>query len=400
MPADTLGLRQQPFGNSVLPGTLIGIRPQQDGLRFLRQVFDDDRAAAWVHGPKDAGKTSLARRLLQDTRHRMAVALVDGEGLYASQLLSTILEQYGYDVSLGSSDELLNMLGVFLVQQTRSHTPPLLILDNVHRMYPGALNALCRIASLRVRDRYAVRLVLLSEGDCEHIIGSPSMTPVADRLCGHVELRAMTCRESTDYLYEKLKRAGAARPDDIFPTDVCDELHAAAHGLPGVLDRIAAAVIDQSNALPVRLDRVEHPELVSISNEAPRFIVTKSGRTLQDVQLVAGRVLIGRSALADIIVDDQFVSKQHALLVWNDDAVVLIDLNSSNGTYVNSQRIKTRVLRDNDVISLGDHRIKMLFARAGMRTDLADVELADTATMRNIAQATNTIRKLPLRAVK
>ena len=117
---------------------------------------------------------------------------------------------------------------------------------------------------------------------------------------------------------------------------------------------------------------------------------------------MANRVLIGRSDLSDILVDDRFVSKQHALLIWNDDAVVLIDLNSSNGTFVNSRRIKSRVLRHNDVISLGDHRIKMDFARAGVRTDFDDADLADTATMRNIADVrkSRSVRHLPLKAVR
>jgi pSer/pThr/pTyr-binding forkhead associated (FHA) protein len=123
---------------------------------------------------------------------------------------------------------------------------------------------------------------------------------------------------------------------------------------------------------------------------------------VQDVQLVANRVLIGRSALCDIHIDDQFVSKQHALLVWNDESVVMIDLNSSNGTFVNSRRIKSRVLRHSDVISLGDHRIKMDFAKAGSRTDFDDAELADTARMKNIADArrARSVRQLPLKAVR
>ena len=174
MPAECFGLRTQPFDSAVHPGTLISNRPQQDGLRYLRQVLDDDRGAAWVHGATDSGKSSLAVSLLRETQHEMAVALVDGDGLYASQLLSTILDQYGYDVALSSTDELLNMLTVFLVQQTRARTAPLLILDNVNRMYPGALNALCKLAAIRVWDRYALRLGLLSEGECKLIVNSPS----------------------------------------------------------------------------------------------------------------------------------------------------------------------------------------------------------------------------------
>lgn len=402
MPAESFGLRHQPFNSPVSSATLLRTRPQQDGLAFLRRMLADERGIAHVHGPAACGKTSLAVSLLQETQHEMAVALIDGKGLYASQLLSSVLEQFGYDVSLNSTDELLNMLTVFLVQQTRSRRSPLLIIDNMHRMYPGALNALCKLAGIRVRDRFALRMVLLSEGDCQHILGSPSMQPVADRLFGDVELGALSRKESALYLFEKLRRAGAGQPDDIFPTDICDALHDAASGLPGRLDSIAAAVIEQSDGLPIRLDRVEHPDLPVASDETPRLIVTNSGKIVQDVQLVATRVLLGRSQLSDILIDDQFVSKQHALLIWNDESVVLIDLNSSNGTYVNSRRIKSRVLRHNDVISLGDHRIKMDFARAGSRTDFDDAELADTAKMKNIADArrARSVRQLPLKVVR
>jgi len=402
MPAESFGLRQQPFNSPTSNTTLLNTRSLQDGMNFLRDMLVDERGVAHVHGPAACGKTSLARRLLRDSQHDMAVALVDGKGLYASQMLSAILEQFGYDVVLNSTDELLNMLTVFLVQQTRSRRAPLLIVDNLHRMYPGALNALCKLAEIRVRDRYALQLVLLSEGDCRNILESPSMKPVADRLFGDIEMSPFSRKDSALYLYEKLRRAGAVRPDDIFPTDICDALHDAAGGLPGKLDNIAAAIIEQSHGLPIRLDRVEHPDLPVASKDAPRFIVTRSGSTLLDVQLVASRVLIGRSDLSDILVDDRFVSKQHALLIWNDDAVVLIDLNSSNGTYVNSRPVKSRVLRHNDVISLGDHRIKMDFARAGTRTDFDDADLADTAKMKNIADVrkARSVRHLPLKAVR
>lgn len=50
-----------------------------------------------------------------------------------------------------------------------------------------------------------------------------------------------------------------------------------------------------------------------------------------------------------------YVSQYHILLVRRDDSTILIDLNSTNGTYVNSERAKGRVLNDNDVITVDDH---------------------------------------------
>ncbi len=399
MPVENFGLQRQPFSDSSRPEVLVNTRALQEALRFLRQIFEDERGAAWVHGPAQSGKTMLARCFLQQTQRDMAVALVDGEGLYASQLLTRILDQFGYDISLSSTEELLQMLTVFLVQQTRSRKPPLLIVDNVNRMYPGAVNALCKLAAIRTGSQFALRLVMLSEGDCQHIIASQTMTPLAERLVGSKPLDAFTRKETALYLYAKLRAAGAKQPDDIFPTDLCDALHDASGGLPGKLDSLAAAVLEQSDGVPVRLDRIDHPELEVSRQDIPRFVVTRAGATLLDVELIAPRILVGRSEICDILVDDRFVSKQHALIAWNDESVILVDLNSSNGTFVNSRRVKTRILRHDDIISLGDHRIKMIFPAAGSRTDFDDLDVADTATMQNIASARRkrSLRQLPVR---
>ena len=134
MPAESFGLRHQPFNSPVSNTTVLKTRPHQDAMAFLRRMLADERGVGHIHGPAACGKTSLAVSLLQETRQQMAVAMIDGKGLYASQLLSSILEQFGYEVALNSTDELLNMLTVFLVQQTRSRRPPLVIIDNMHRM--------------------------------------------------------------------------------------------------------------------------------------------------------------------------------------------------------------------------------------------------------------------------
>lgn len=386
MPLDDFGLRERPFNEHGEPLTFVNSRTQQDAFRFLENALADERGVAHIYGPELAGKTTLVRRFGKEHQNRMSVAYVNGEGLYASQLLGKVLELYGYDVALTSTDELLNMLQVFVVQQTRTMQPPLLVVDNMHRMFPGALSALCKLAEMTARNRYALRIVLVSQGDCRRILNSPSMAPVANRLIGSFELLPLSAADATRYLYAKLKAAGATQPDDIFSVTICDRLFELAGGLPGRLDKVAANYIDSGES----------------GDEAPRFIVTIDGRTLMDVNMVATRVLIGRSDFSDILLTDRFISAQHALIMWEDDAVILVDLNSSNGTFVNSRRIKTQVLRDSDVIQLGDHRIKMIYPRAGVRTDFDDADLADTAKMKNIADArrVKALRAVSLRAVR
>lgn len=66
------------------------------------------------------------------------------------------------------------------------------------------------------------------------------------------------------------------------------------------------------------------------------------------------KVTIGRGAEVDITVDDPLASRCHAELERVRDQVILKDLNSTNGTYVNDERITAHILADGDVARVGN----------------------------------------------
>jgi ABC-type multidrug transport system ATPase subunit/pSer/pThr/pTyr-binding forkhead associated (FHA) protein/ABC-type multidrug transport system permease subunit len=65
---------------------------------------------------------------------------------------------------------------------------------------------------------------------------------------------------------------------------------------------------------------------------------------------------IGRAADCDLLLDSPLVSRHHARLERSGATHVLIDLGSTNGTYVNSQRIDRAELRAGDVVQIGPYR--------------------------------------------
>ncbi len=378
MQVDGTGLREQ--------RTFVRYKSQQEALRFLGSILTDERGVALLHGPKSSGKSALAVQFVRDVQSNVAIAVVDGARMKTVDLLPRILEQFGYHVALDSIDEMLNMLTVFLVQQTRTNQAPILVLENIHDMFPSALAALCKLASLTVDRRFVLRLVLVSDRDIGRIIRSPSMTPIAKRMIGNFELGPMTSTEALRYLYAKLRSGGVERPDDIFSVDVCEKLHALSGGWPGDLDAMALSIMEQADEYPIRLDDIVDPD-APVVDDTPKMIITLTGESPREVRLTEKRALIGRSDLSDIVVLDQFVSSQHALLLRDRNAVVLIDLKSRNGTFVNSRRVHSKVLLHNDIISLGDCRMKMVYAAGHSSIEIDDPDLADTAKMKNIADA-------------
>jgi FOG: FHA domain len=66
---------------------------------------------------------------------------------------------------------------------------------------------------------------------------------------------------------------------------------------------------------------------------------------------------IGRKQDNDIVIDNQAVSGHHALIKTEGDALLLEDLSSLNGTYLNSQKVSKAELFNGDIILIGVHTL-------------------------------------------
>ena len=75
-------------------------------------------------------------------------------------------------------------------------------------------------------------------------------------------------------------------------------------------------------------------------------------------------ILIGRSEEANIrIAYDQYCSRRHAKVYWDNGKCYVQDLESTNGTYVNGAKITgTLELNNNDIISLGDTELLVIIS--------------------------------------
>jgi len=88
----------------------------------------------------------------------------------------------------------------------------------------------------------------------------------------------------------------------------------------------------------------------------PKLVVFSS--TPIEYELSEGSTSLGRSNANDIALDDKSVSKRHALITYqisktDEIKVQIADLHSTNGTFVNGERITYRTLEDSDQLSIG-----------------------------------------------
>ena len=102
-----------------------------------------------------------------------------------------------------------------------------------------------------------------------------------------------------------------------------------------------------AEALAAQIEASAHLLLILVENAAPRH-----------VPLHLLPLTIGRSAPADVVLEGPTVSRRHCKLEQQDGHIVLTDLGSTNGTFVNSQRISAPVALDDGArINIGSHTL-------------------------------------------
>jgi predicted component of type VI protein secretion system len=92
----------------------------------------------------------------------------------------------------------------------------------------------------------------------------------------------------------------------------------------------------------------------------PRLLIHLSGQSTRIYELIGDRpISIGRAKSSTLLLDDQSVSRLHAIVRVNPDGTwQIIDRDSSNGVKVNGNAVKEATLRPDDEITLGEYKLR------------------------------------------
>jgi pSer/pThr/pTyr-binding forkhead associated (FHA) protein len=99
----------------------------------------------------------------------------------------------------------------------------------------------------------------------------------------------------------------------------------------------------------------------------PTLMLVRTQGETGIVQLLGRRTTIGRTPDNDIRIDAEFISRHHAVVLLYGTKTVIEDLNSTNGTYVNSERVNRRTLKEGDIVTLGKSEFRFVIRPAPER---------------------------------
>jgi general secretion pathway protein A len=408
---DVFKLKELPFRLSPDPQFLYLSKQHARAKAYMESTIWFTDGFVVITGEIGAGKTTLIESFLKEIQADVVVAQINQTQVSAVDFLQAVLVQFGFSPFKMKKAELIATLNNFLIEQHGAGRKVLLIVDEAQNLSLRVLEEIRLLSGVETTKEKVLRIILAGQPELNEKLEAPELIQLAQRIRLRFHLMTLTPAELRAYIQHRLEVAGAA-DRQVFAEDTFAEIFRYTGGVPRLVNTLCdtsmmsafasnrdvvtvgdvASAIDElqwveysvrQQMQAARLMADGHTHLTSLhaganpsstatgvlSSPPPtpiadsaaqamgRLLVATDGRTVQEIALKVGRIIVGRTTDNDVQIDSRFVSRHHCQVITTPQACVIEDLNSTNGIYVKSKRVRRHYLNDGDVVLIGKHEL-------------------------------------------
>jgi general secretion pathway protein A len=354
-----------------------------------------------ITGEIGAGKTTLIETFLRELQSDAIVAQINQTQLSPTAFLQSVLVQFGFSPFNMKKPEVLSTLNQFLMEQFSNGRKVLLIIDEAQNLTNRVLEEVRMLSGVETTKEKVLRIILAGQPELNDKLNSPELVQLTQRVRLRFHLTALSKAETNAYIDHRLEVAGS-QGRRIFAEDTYATIYKYTGGVPRLINTLcdtclmAAFGKDKDTVSMEELDaairelqwvefaagtnrmRVLDHALAPQSESTPvvgRILLASEGKTVGERELKPGRLVIGRTSDNDLQIDSKFISRHHCQIVTQQDSCLIEDLNSTNGIFVQSKRVRRHNLNDGDVVQVGQHEIMYIDERTPrVRNAMAPME--------------------------
>jgi type II secretory pathway predicted ATPase ExeA len=417
---DSFKLKELPFRLSPDPQFLYLSKQHARAKAYMESTIWFTDGFVVITGEIGAGKTTLIESFLKEIQSDVVIAQINQTQVSAVDFLQAVLVQFGFSPFKMKKAELIATLNNFLIEQYAAGRKVLLIVDEAQNLSMRVLEEIRLLSGVETTKEKVLRIILAGQPELNEKLDAPELIQLTQRIRLRFHLSTLSPQEMHAYIQHRLEVAGGG-DRQIFTEDTFAEIYRYTGGVPRLVntlcdtammaaftadrDTVTMADINQAieelqwveysarNALHMKV--APEPRIADTANvgalggpapadngqagSAPvgaeaihgRLLVATDGRTVEERMLKVGRIIVGRTPDNDLQIDSRFVSRHHCQIITTLHSSVIEDLNSTNGIYVKSKRVRRHYLNDGDVVVIGKHELiyvdeRMARTRAAM----------------------------------
>jgi len=380
---DHFGLKELPFRLSPDPTFLYLSKHHARAKAYMESTIWFTDGFVIITGEVGSGKTTLIETFLAELEKDLVVAQINQTQVSPVEFLQAVLVQFGFSPFRMKKAELLAALNEFLIEQYAAGRKVLLIVDEAQNLSNRVLEEIRLLSGVETTKEKVLRIILAGQPELSEKLDSPELLQLVQRVRFRFHLTALSAEDTRAYILHRLDVAGSQGrmlfTPDTFPllfrytggvprliNTLCDTAMMGAYATehPQVGLKEIKEAIEELGWVEFAARTSTHAQLTlppprpaSAGHRLGRIIVGYDSQTVEERELWPGRLIIGRTSDNDLQIESKYVSRHHCQIVTTADGSVLEDLNSTNGVYVKSKRVRRHNLNDGDVIHLGRHEI-------------------------------------------
>ncbi len=378
------GLRELPFQLTPDPRFLYLSPGHARAKAYMEYTLWNRDSFVVVTGDVGSGKTTLIQDLVEGLDHSVVLARIHQTQLDELEFFQAVLVEFGFKPFGKGKVELLDMLNSYLVEQHRQGRHVLLIIDEAQNLTPRVLEEVRLLTGLETSEGKLINLILVGQPELRDVLNAPGMEQLNQRIRFRFHLKPLAPEDIAEYIRHRLSVAGYQGESDLFGPELMPLIERYTGGVPRLINilcdtALISAYVDQRETIDTAVMEDAIAELqwapyhdrrrpapktlgeafAEASKPPPRLIVQEDDKEqTREIPLEQDVLNIGRLPSNDLQLRDPSVSGHHAKIITIHGTSFLEDLRSTNGTYVNGERVVKCVLRDGDQITIGRNRIR------------------------------------------
>ncbi|MDJ0759824.1 MAG: AAA family ATPase [Woeseiaceae bacterium] len=393
-------LNEQPFRLTPDPSFVYWSKQHARAKAYMESTIWLADGFVVITGEIGSGKTTLLQSFLSEVDDDVVYAVVSQTQLSSTQFLQAVLTEFGFKPFNKQKVELLDMLNMFLIEQYSNGKKVVLIVDEAQNLSTKVLEEIRLLSGIETHKEKVLRIILAGQPELKNSLDSPKLKQLVQRVRLRFHIGPLDREEMREYIEHRLAVAG--RDDnELFAEDTYDDLYRYTGGIPRLINTLCDSALlcafadekpivdaDDVREAVNELGWSEHPTTTGLyrqvayieqkhADPVAQFEVRADGESLGMHQFPEGRVVAGRAPDNELYIKSKFVSRHHAQFVSDEKGCTVQDLNSTNGVFVGNRQVKSCLLEDGDVISIGIHEIVYTDLRKNKGTDASTAMVED-----------------------
>ena len=290
--------------------------------------------------------------------------------------MSGIVRGMGFETDGLELRDLLQVLKMFLAYQSTHRRRTILCLEEAQGASGWTLDLLARLVQQEAEEHRGLFVLLSGDANLIDKLREPCLASLAVEAGPTIRIAPFDLDETRVYINRYVEASGYGAVSEVFEFDAITRVHDLSAGVPDTINQLVVECLGGKGDTPISADRVEEAadtispaetteepglELVRIPIGG-HLVARFHGEEVVRRSIDAEKLLIGRRRQCDLKLAGKSVSREHAMILWVEAGVRIVDLGSTNGTFVDGELVENCVLESGAVIQLGDYEIEFVAA--------------------------------------